>query len=37
VLIEKLVPRGEWVARASGVLLLGLAAYLLRTSATPGG
>jgi predicted metal-binding membrane protein len=37
VLLEKLVPRGEWVARASGVLLLGLAAYLLATSATPGG
>src|SRR5205814_10267894 len=34
VLLEKLVPRGEWLARASGVLLIVLAAYLLATSAT---
>jgi len=34
VLLEKLVPRGEWLARASGVLLLGFAAYLLATSGT---
>jgi len=31
VLLEKLVPRGEWLARASGVALLGFAAYLLAT------
>jgi predicted metal-binding membrane protein len=36
VLLEKLVPRGEWLARASGVVLIALAAYLLATSATPG-
>ena len=34
VLLEKLVPRGEWLARASGVLLIVFAAYLLATSAT---
>jgi len=34
VLLEKLVPGGEWLARASGVLLIVLAAYLLATSAT---
>jgi predicted metal-binding membrane protein len=37
VLLEKLVPRGEWLARASGLLLLVFAAYLLATSATPAG
>ena len=37
VLLEKLAPRGEWVARASGVLLLAFAAYLLATSAAPRG
>jgi predicted metal-binding membrane protein len=37
VLLEKLVPRGEWLARASGVLLLVFAAYLLAVPATPGG
>jgi len=28
VLLEKLVPRGEWLARASGVLLIAFAVYL---------
>jgi predicted metal-binding membrane protein len=37
VLLEKLVPRGEWLARASGVLLLAFAAYLLATTTMPGG
>jgi predicted metal-binding membrane protein len=37
VLLEKLVPRGAWLARASGVLLLAFAAYLLAVPATPGG
>ena len=37
VLLEKLVPRGEWLARASGVALLVFAAYLLATRATSGG
>ena len=31
VLLEKLVPRGEWLARASGMALLAFAAYLLAT------
>jgi len=31
VLLEKVVPRGEWLARASGVTLLAFAAYLLAT------
>jgi len=34
VLLEKLMPRGEWLARASGVLLVGLGAYLFATSGT---
>jgi predicted metal-binding membrane protein len=29
VLLEKLVPHGQWVARISGVLMLAFAAYLL--------
>jgi predicted metal-binding membrane protein len=29
VLLEKLMPRGQWVARISGVLMLAAAAYLL--------
>lgn len=29
VLLEKLMPRGQWVARISGVLMLTVAAYLL--------
>jgi predicted metal-binding membrane protein len=29
VLIEKLVPNGSWVARATGVLLVGAAAYVV--------
>lgn len=33
VLLERLLPRGEWLARASGVPLLAFAAYLLVTSA----
>jgi predicted metal-binding membrane protein len=37
VLLEKLVPRGEWLARASGVLLIAFAAYLLATSVPAGG
>jgi predicted metal-binding membrane protein len=37
VLLEKLVPRGEWLARASGVLLIALAAYLFVTGAASGG
>ena len=37
VLVEKLVPRGEWLARASGVLLIAFAAYLLATSVPAGG
>jgi predicted metal-binding membrane protein len=29
VLVEKLVPAGEWVARVSGVMLLTFGAFLL--------
>jgi predicted metal-binding membrane protein len=33
VLIEKLVPKGQWVARAGGVAMLALGIYLLTTAA----
>jgi predicted metal-binding membrane protein len=29
VLVEKLFPKGEWIARAGGMAMLGLALYLL--------
>ena len=29
VLIEKLVPAGQWIARVSGLLLLGFGVFLL--------
>jgi predicted metal-binding membrane protein len=34
VLVEKLVPKGQWVARASGLVLLGFGGYLLTRAIT---